>query len=44
MEEPLVSVLLSSYNHARYVEASVRSVMAQKGVSFELLVNRATGT
>lgn len=38
MEEPLVSVLLSSYNHARYVEASVRSVMAQKGVSFELLV------
>ena len=38
MEEPLVSVLLSSYNHEKYVEASVRSVMAQKGVSFELLV------
>lgn len=38
MEEPLVSVLLSSYNHASYVEASVRSVMAQKGVPFELIV------
>lgn len=38
MEEPLVSVLLSSYNHAPYVEASVRSVMAQKGVPFELIV------
>lgn len=36
--EPLVSVLLASYNHERFVEASVRSVMAQKGVAFELLV------
>lgn len=38
MESPLVSVLLASYNHAPFVEAAVRSVMAQKGVSFELLV------
>lgn len=38
MEKPLVSVLLACYNHAPYVEASVRSIMAQKGVSFELLV------
>lgn len=38
MEKPLVSVLLASYNHARYVEAAVRSVMAQTGVSFELIV------
>lgn len=38
MENPLVSVLLASYNHAPYVEAAVRSVMAQKGVAFELLV------
>jgi len=37
MEDPLVSVLLASYNHAPYVEAAVRSVMAQKGVAFELL-------
>lgn len=35
---PLVSVLLASYNHEAYVEASVRSVMAQKGVDFELVV------
>ena len=35
---PLVSVLLASYNHEKYVEAAVRSVMAQKGVSFELIV------
>jgi glycosyltransferase involved in cell wall biosynthesis len=38
MENPLVSVLLASYNHAPYVEAAVRSVMEQAGVSFELLV------
>ena len=35
---PLVSVLMASYNHEKYVEASVRSVMAQKGVAFELIV------
>lgn len=35
---PLVSVLLASYNHEKYVEAAVRSVMAQKGVAFELIV------
>lgn len=38
MEEPLVSVLMASYNHEKYVEAAVRSIMEQKGVSFELLV------
>ena len=38
LDAPLVSVLLASYNHASYVEASVRSVMAQKGVDFELIV------
>lgn len=37
-ENPLVSVLLASYNHEKYVEASVRSVMAQTGVFFELIV------
>lgn len=35
---PLVSVLVASYNHEKYVEASIRSIMAQKGVSFELIV------
>lgn len=35
---PLVSVLLASYNHEKFVEAAVRSVMAQKGVAFELIV------
>ena len=35
---PLVSVLMASYNHEKYVEAAVRSVMAQKGVTFELIV------
>lgn len=35
---PLVSVLMASYNHEKFVEAAVRSVMAQKGVPFELIV------
>lgn len=35
---PVVSVLMACYNHEKYVEASVRSVMAQKGVPFELIV------
>lgn len=38
MEKPLVSVLLASYNHEAYIEASLRSIMAQKGVPFELIV------
>ena len=35
---PVVSVLLASYNHEKYVESAVRSVMEQKGVPFELIV------
>ncbi|MCF0215412.1 MAG: glycosyltransferase family 2 protein [Fibrobacteraceae bacterium] len=35
---PLVSVLLASFNHEKYVEKAVRSVMAQQGVNFELIV------
>lgn len=35
---PVVSVLLASYNHEKYVEAAVRSVLSQKGVAFELIV------
>lgn len=37
-QKPLVSVLLASFNHEKYVEAAVRSVMQQKGVLFELIV------
>ena len=39
---PLVSVLMASYNHEKFVEAAVRSVMAQKGVAFELIVVSST--
>ena len=35
---PVVSVLMASYNHERFVEEAVRSVMSQKGVAFELIV------
>jgi len=35
---PLVSVIIASYNHAEYVEASIRSVMAQTYPDIELLV------
>lgn len=35
---PLVSVLLASYNHERFVEEAVRSIMSQTGVDFELIV------
>ena len=35
---PKVSVFLACYNHEPYVEASVRSVMSQTGVDFELIV------
>ena len=37
--QPLVSVVVASYNHAPYVAASLRSVLEQRGVaSLELLV------
>ena len=35
---PKVSVIIASYNHAPYVEASIRSVMAQTYPNLELLV------
>lgn len=37
-ELPLVSVIISSYNHAPYVEDSIRSVLAQSYPHVELLV------
>lgn len=35
---PLVSVLISSYNHADYIEAAIESVLAQTYPNVELLV------
>lgn len=35
---PKVSVIIASYNHAPYIEASIRSVMAQTYPNVELLV------
>ncbi len=35
---PLVSVIIASYNHAPYIEASIRSVVAQTYPNVELLV------
>lgn len=38
MAVPLISVCIPAYNHARYVEATLRSVMAQDWPRLELLV------
>lgn len=37
-EQPLVSVIIASYNHAPYIEASIASVLAQSYGNIELLV------
>ncbi|ENO89916.1 group 2 family glycosyltransferase [Thauera linaloolentis 47Lol = DSM 12138] len=37
-EAPLVTVIIASYNHAPYIEASIGSVLAQTYPSVELLV------
>lgn len=37
-EMPLVTVIIASYNHAPYIEASIRSVLAQTYPHIELLV------
>lgn len=37
-QQPLVSVIIASYNHAPYIEASIRSVLAQRYPQVELLV------
>ncbi len=38
LEGPLVSVIIASYNHAPYIEASIESVLAQTYPNIELLV------
>lgn len=37
-ETPLVSVIIASYNHASYIEASIESVLRQSYAHIELLV------
>lgn len=37
-ERPLVTVVIASYNHAPYIEASIKSVLAQTYPRIELLV------
>ena len=37
-EQPLVTVIIASYNHAPYVEASILSVLNQTYPHIELLV------
>ena len=37
-EQPLVTVIIASYNHAPYVEAAIESVLAQTYPAVELLV------
>ena len=39
MPEPLVSVLIPSFNHARYIENAIRSVLSQSYANLELIVN-----
>lgn len=41
---PKVSVIMAARNVAPYVEAAVRSVLAQRGVSFELLIGDDAST
>lgn len=38
MNTPLVTVIISSYNHANYIEAAIRSVLEQTYKNIELLV------
>ena len=38
MSVPRISVICASYNHERYVEAAIRSVLAQSFSDFELIV------
>ena len=35
---PLVSVVIPVYNGEKYLAESINSVLAQKGISFELIV------
>ena len=38
MGQPEISVVMTCYQHARFVEAAIGSVLSQQGVKFELIV------
>ena len=38
MSVPKVSVIMAAYNVERYIDEAIQSVLAQRGVSFELLI------
>ncbi|SNS33193.1 glycosyltransferase [Pseudomonas segetis] len=38
LESPLVTVIIASYNHAQYIEESIKSVLAQTYPNIELMV------
>lgn len=38
MKSPTVSVIMSTYNHADYVEQAIDSVLSQQGIDFEFLI------
>lgn len=38
MRDPMVSVIMPTYNHASFVAEAIESVLAQEGVDFELIV------
>ncbi len=37
-DRPLVSVVMAAYNHERFVGEAIQSVLAQRGVDFEFLI------
>ena len=39
MKTPTVSVIMATYNHARFVRKSIESVLAQRGVDFDFLIS-----
>ena len=37
-QQPLVSIIIASYNHAEYVEDAIRSVMEQTYCNIQMIV------
>mgnify|MGYP001826578374 FL=1 len=38
IEQPVVSIVIPSFNHEAYVGEAIKSALAQKGVMVELIV------